>query len=905
MILNFNSTQLEIIPSDDSYRYRTIMGEHALTLMFSLSEYVDIPVGAYCTFENETYTLEKPLNVVKKHSRHFDYTLIMEPSLARLKKYKLKNIVDRRLKFNLTAKPIEHIQQIVDNLNLRDSDWIVGSCIDASEKLISYNHNFCLDALNMIASTFETEWEINQKTISLKKVEYNKESPLPLSYGRGKGFRSGVGRSNEEGKKAIEILYVQGGERNIDFSKYSSRNLILPKSQQITYEGRIYETDEDGYSIKRADKPIITGEEDSLDLSNIYPGREGTITQVISVDIGRHFYDIIDTGIPENLNFEECLIAGNTMTIIFQSGILAGREFEVKYTHSERKFEIVTQEMDGITMPDEIFKPAIGDKYAIFNMMLPAAYICDNISQTGASWDMFREAVKYFYENENPGFSFTGELDSIWAKKQWLSIKGKITLGGYIQFTDDQFQTEPILVRITGIKDYINNPYAPVIELSNSTASASFSSELKKMDAKEVLTDQQHQESLQFTRRSFRSAQETIQMLQNALLGYSDSIRPITVQTMALLVGDESLQFRWVNSKTFPEKVAHLVSFNTATKVFTAESGIIQHMTLGIDKIKPSRNVSDFKFWDVSAFSSSTLNEPEKAYYFYIKANKTTESASFILSETSLELDPEGDFYYFLMGILNSELDDDREFASLYGFSEILPGRITTNVVATDTLLAEQAKLANWTIRNSKITSTNLDEITEEPLAVFDGSIPELSFQEMGALSLAKASLGIDSSFGPRLMLNSEGGESSMAYCLISGAKGPTEARLRMGNISEILIDMRVFASGSASFTLNGTAIFNGFTKLGESCSPFKVKRLSGTTASSQGGGVTISHGLTQSKIAGYLCLVDNNYLPNCGISGCYYRVQISSSYFTITNVSTDSANILSKEIKLFVLYEE
>ena len=42
-------------------------------------------------------------------------------------------------------------------------------------------------------------------------------------------------------------------------------------------------------------------------------------------------------------------------------------------------------------------------------------------------------------------------------------------------------------------------------------------------------------------------------------------------------------------------------------------------------------------------------------------------------------------YYHLLMGVLNSEYDVERSYVSLYGFSEILPGRITTDkIVSSD-----------------------------------------------------------------------------------------------------------------------------------------------------------------------------------------------------------------------------
>lgn len=136
------------------------------------------------------------------------------------------------------------------------------------------------------------------------------------------------------------------GEQNIDFSKYGSKELLLPKNQRLEYEGRTYVSDADGLYIKRADTPLTEVQEDSLDCSHISPKRVGSVSNVVA-DKEKNFYDFIDSSIPNDLNFEDCLIEGNTMTVIFQSGMLAGKEFEVKYIHKERKFLITPQEIDG------------------------------------------------------------------------------------------------------------------------------------------------------------------------------------------------------------------------------------------------------------------------------------------------------------------------------------------------------------------------------------------------------------------------------------------------------------------------------------------------------------------------------------------------------------------------------
>ena len=703
---NAGNKVLEIEVDDNSYRNRAVMGDHSLTLYYSLPEHVEIPVGSYCEFQGETFTLKRPENFKMKHKRLFEYTVLFDPPEANAKVWKFRNPVDGRLKFSLTAKPHEHLQMFVDNMNRRDKGWTVGECIDGVETLIAYDHDFCIDALTRMASTFKTEYEFTGKRVSLRKIEYNKSNPLPLSYGCGNGFKPGVGRSNTGDNPPTEILFVQGGTDNIDPSKYGSSELLLPKNQTLAYDGehfededgfiaknaRRYVVDEAGLSIRRDDKQLSSLAEDSLDCSEIYPKRVGTVNTVVVIDEKNNFYDIVDTSIPSSLNYEECLIEGETMTVVFQTGMLAGREFEVKYYHNAvkgkaaRRFEIVPADIDGQTMPNTTFAPKSGDKYAVFKCMLPTAYICDNATKTGASWDMFRAAVKCLFDNEDLKFTFTGELDGIWSKKDWVNIGGRIKLGGYIRFSDEQFQKDGVLVRITGIKDYINKPHSPVIELSNTTVSGSVSSTLNDLKSEEVIVDDLHRDAIQFTKRRFRDAKETISMLEEALLdNFTNSINPIAVQTMSMLVGDESLQFRFVNSKTTPVPVTHRIVYDNETKQLTAAAGIIQHMTLGINTVSASHKVSEYKFWDMTAYTSAVLDDGKKKYYLYAKVSKTAQTGVFTLSENAIKLEGVSGFYHLLVGVLNSEYNEERSFVTLYGFTEILPGRITTDkIVSTD-----------------------------------------------------------------------------------------------------------------------------------------------------------------------------------------------------------------------------
>ena len=683
MQLHFNSTYIDVLPTDESYRYRSIMGEHTITLYFALPSYTDIPTGAWCEFANERYTLNQPAKIVKHNTRHFEYTLTMDSEGVNLKNYKFRNPNDKTLKFPFTASPRYHIQILVDCLNMIDSGWQVGNCIEASEKLVSYNHNNCLEALEMIAKAFETEYEIIGKTIHLHKVEYFKNNPLPLQYGKGKGFKTGVSRTTEQSR--ITRLYAQGGERNIDRSKYGNKELLLPKSQEYIYEGVTFISDDKGLSIaiKNAQNNGFINEQ-SLDLSHIYPKRKGTITEVFEVDHDKHFYDFTDTSIPQALDFNAMQIKGEKMLIYFESGMLSGREFEVqKYDHNQKRFQLVPKEEDGVTMPNDIFKPAIGDEYSVYNMQMPNAYICDDNTKTGASWEMMKEACKYLYENRTDMFTFTGDLDGIWAKKNWVNVGGRLKMGAYINFSDTEFQRTPVAIRIVGLKEYVNNPYSPQIELSNKVQGHSFVSEMRKLQNQEVYFGELNKRTQSLTKRSWRDAQETIKQIEAAFPEYTKSIVPATVQTMMALIGNKSTQFDFVVSKTNPVETPHTLYFDKNSKQINAGSGWLKHFTLGTTDINPNRDANSYKYWNIPAFISGRLDDNAKTYYLYIKASKTTETGEFILSENKIDIEQEAGFYHFLYATVNSEYEGERGIAKLNGFTEITGGQIKTDKITS------------------------------------------------------------------------------------------------------------------------------------------------------------------------------------------------------------------------------
>lgn len=721
---------LVLAVDDSSYRRREIMGEDELVLNFSLAVYEEIPAGSTVTFEGDTYTLFQSCRVDKRGSRSFEYQATFNADYAYLRKYMFYNWVDKRLSFDLTARPWEHVQMIVDNLNDRlqsgDTPWRLGEgCIESAEKLISYSCNNCMEALQAVADTFETEWEVKGRTIFLRKVEYNAGSPLKLSYGRGNGLRAGIQRTAYNDETPAARVYIQGGERNIFLSEYGSRELKFPKSTGIGYDGERYEgedgydntkgvryvTDDLGQSVAREGGPVNGGDDVALDLTHIYPshtcevesveylyksGTYGSIDELVAAypelaDENAEGWDNVqvdvivkeDAYLPD-YSASELQVPGETRQVVFQSGNLASREFDINdYNHEGRRFKLVSEWVDGFRMPaGPVYHPSAGNTFIVVGVSLPSEYVSE------AEGKALREAVKYLYEHEEQKVTINAEIDPIQAARMWDTWSPKIILGGFVRLTDDDLLAEVSDIRIRAVKQYVNNPTKPVVELSNSTASVSFGTTIRELENQEVHTDELHKDSIKFSKRRWLDAQRAIKLLEDAFGdNFSESISPATVRTMMMLVGDETLQFAFVETIGSDEVVPHKEYFDTETKTFKCDAGFIKHYTLDVKEIR-SKFDQTYRYWTMPQYESAVLDasNASKDYYVYAivsKVGDNLEINNFSLEPSAIGMrDKESDGkYYLLLGLLLAEYEGSRDFMPLYGFTRILPGQVTTDVI--------------------------------------------------------------------------------------------------------------------------------------------------------------------------------------------------------------------------------
>ncbi len=110
-----------------------------------------------------------------------------------------------------------------------------------------------------------------------------------------------------------------------------------------------------------------------------------------------------------------------------------------------------------------------------------------------------------------------------------------------------------------------------------------------------------------------------------------------------------------------------------------------------------------------------------------------------------------------------------------------------------------------------------------------------------------------------------------------------------------------------------GKTEINGYARLGkitEGSPVIKMKKLTGTSASSQNAWVNVAHGLTQSKIISVNIIMTVPGFVNVPPSytfhaGYEYEYQVAASNIVVINTATNSANILSKAFTVLIVYEE
>lgn len=444
-----NLVRAVVQPAENSQQERYLMERDVVSLSFDLPLFVDFEIGDFANIFGYLYKMNTLPAVQKIFDRNFSYTASMEASMYDLGKagfffpdaQNSLTVPD----FPINAKPVYFLTLIVANLNrLFLGGWTAGVAIDVPEKLIDFSGMNCLEAINKISETFETEFLVEEKKVSIYKKQTS--SGLVLKVGKGEALLS-VTRKSQDSGSIITRVYAYGSEKNIG-SNYRSgaRRLRMPNSLYLGKNPGNYE-----------DVEVTKIFED------IFPERTGTVTSVNSPT------SFIDAAIPFDVN--SYFMPGLTVKVKFTTGQLAGFTFDLStYDNVSKTFVIIANKDLAIDAPSETLKAAVGDKYVLIDMLMPATYIAEAETRLEA------EAMKYLETNYLSKLSF-----STICNPKWFRDTSAVFQLGQMAGLEVPDMNITVQKRIIGFTRNLRNPNLYTIELADKIVPRAFFKVLAKI----------------------------------------------------------------------------------------------------------------------------------------------------------------------------------------------------------------------------------------------------------------------------------------------------------------------------------------------------------------------------------------------------------------------------------------
>jgi len=205
---------------------------------------------------------------------------------------------------------------------------------------------------------------------------------------------------------------------------------------------------------------------------DIYPTWSGVASIIGATDIFTFFDNSIEFDINDHL------VAGTTPKIHFQTGNLAGYEFNLKrFDAGNGKFVISpAMNSDNFEIPNSnnAFKIAEGDTFVILDITLPQSYI------DFAERKLFQAVKEQLDKNCLPTILLEAELDRIYLKNNPVSRDIIFEVGDTLKIVDQDLIGGEMELRILAIKRDVFNPEKISLTFANNSFSSAITNISKR-----------------------------------------------------------------------------------------------------------------------------------------------------------------------------------------------------------------------------------------------------------------------------------------------------------------------------------------------------------------------------------------------------------------------------------------
>ena len=398
--------KLTVSTSSSTTWNQELMKEYSVSASFTHPSYVMLDVEDYVLLEGVKFSIKKEYKPRQKDTQTYSYSVKFYAPIHDAEQVKYLHLTDGAYnpQFSLDGGPREHLQKWVENMNriYGREVWRIGDVVVADNRTIEYNNVTCWDAATMIAEAFGTEWWTDGFTFNLSRCEHGE--PVELGYMR--GLTSLAQSENSDSVKFFTRLIPLGSTKNIDPSRYGFSRLQLPDRSQYmdrnTNYGLYEHVEEDAFA-------------------GIFPHYTGTVTAVRSEekagDDGNKFtvYYFKDSGMQFDPNGNE--IVGLVKHVSFQTGDLAGRDFEANYDSKTGEWEIINTYPDDKTqIPGGSLIPAVGNEYIPWNFRMPVEY------ETQAELDYKAAVDDYLARYSEDVSKYGGDTDYIYIDRNRIPL---------------------------------------------------------------------------------------------------------------------------------------------------------------------------------------------------------------------------------------------------------------------------------------------------------------------------------------------------------------------------------------------------------------------------------------------------------------------------------------------------